>query len=184
MSESKQSSPVHILLGIIVLCIIVQMLGLYDFTTLMDDKPINKVESSTPLTPSTSSTSSTPSTSSTSSTSSTPSTPSTSSTSSTSSTPSTSSTSNNIISKYTRNDNKFISTKWYPPIGINSEWDSLRNQSMGKKFISIENSAAECELYPECVSFVFSNDVGTDNNYWLGNDRIFENVPDYTTYSK
>ena len=38
MSEPQKPSPVHILLGIIVLCVIVQMLGLYDFTTLMGDK--------------------------------------------------------------------------------------------------------------------------------------------------
>ena len=38
MSESQQPSLVHILLGVIVLCVIVQMLGLYDFTTLMGDK--------------------------------------------------------------------------------------------------------------------------------------------------
>ena len=39
MSEPKKPSPVHILLGIIVLCVIMQMLGLYDFTTLMSDEP-------------------------------------------------------------------------------------------------------------------------------------------------
>jgi len=131
------SVPLHfkILLGFVVLCIIIQMLGLYDFSTLMSDKPKK-------------------------------------------STPNSNSSLINHIVKYTKTNNKFI-TKWYPP---NSDWVSLIDQSMGKKFISIENSAAECDLYPECVSFVFNKQY--KDAYWLGKSRIFENVPGYSVYSK
>ena len=46
MSGSQSPSHVKILLGFVVFCIIVQMLGLYDFTTLMSDKPKPKVAGS------------------------------------------------------------------------------------------------------------------------------------------